>query len=64
MVTAHDGRSSFDYTTISMFADSLPESVIKRLTIRARELGAVNLGQGIPSFPTPPHILEAAKAAL
>lgn len=47
-----------------MFADSLPESVIKRLTIRARELGAVNLGQGIPSFATPPHIIAAAKEAL
>ena len=47
-----------------MFASQLPESVIKRLSIRARELGAVNLGQGIPSFPTPPHIIEAAHAAL
>ncbi|MEK7141707.1 MAG: pyridoxal phosphate-dependent aminotransferase [Patescibacteria group bacterium] len=47
-----------------MFADSLPESIIKRLSIRARELGAVNLGQGIPSFPTPPHIINAAKIAL
>ncbi|MBI4066652.1 pyridoxal phosphate-dependent aminotransferase [Candidatus Gottesmanbacteria bacterium] len=47
-----------------MFASHLPESVIKKLTIRARELGAVNLGQGIPSFPTPPHIITAAKATL
>lgn len=47
-----------------MFASHFPESVIKQLTIRARELGAVNLGQGIPSFPTPPHIIAAAKAAL
>src|SRR3989338_2679114 len=47
-----------------MFADTLPESVIKRLSIRARELGAINLGQGIPSFPTPPHIITAAKQAL
>lgn len=47
-----------------MFADAFPESVIKRLTIRAREVGAVNLGQGIPSFPTPPHIIDAAKDAL
>lgn len=47
-----------------MFAKVLPESVIKNLTIRARELGAVNLGQGIPSFPTPPHIIRAAKEAL
>lgn len=47
-----------------MFADILPDSIIKRLSIRARELGAVNLGQGIPSFPTPSHVIEAAKAAL
>ena len=47
-----------------MFASVLPESVIKRLSIRARELGAINLGQGIPSFPTPPHIIEAVKAGL
>lgn len=47
-----------------MFGDTLPESVIKRLSIRARELGAANLGQGIPSFPTAPHIIEAAKLSL
>lgn len=47
-----------------MFADILPDSIIKRLSIRAREIGAVNLGQGIPSFPTPIHVIEAAKAAL
>lgn len=47
-----------------MFASHLPESVIKHLTIRAREVGAVNLGQGIPSFPTPAHVIQAAKDAL
>lgn len=47
-----------------MFASRLPESIIKGLSIRARELGAVNLGQGIPSFPTAPHIIKAAKHAL
>lgn len=47
-----------------MFADTLPDSIIKRLSIRARTLGAINLGQGIPSFPTAPHIIEAAKLAL
>ncbi len=47
-----------------MFADILPDSIIKRLSIRARELGAVNLGQGIPSFPTPAHVIQAAKDAL
>jgi len=47
-----------------MFAHSLPESLIKGLSIRARELGAVNLGQGIPSFPTAPHIIDAVRDAL
>lgn len=47
-----------------MFAKQLPESLIKGMSIRARELGAVNLGQGIPSFPTAPHILSAARDAL
>lgn len=47
-----------------MFADILPDSIIKQLSIRARAVGAVNLGQGIPSFPTPSHVIEAAKAAL
>lgn len=47
-----------------MFGNTLSESVIKRLSIRARELGAVNLGQGIPSFPTAPHIIAAAKLSL
>lgn len=47
-----------------MFAYSLPESLIKGLSIRAKELGAINLGQGIPSFPTAAHIVSAAKTAL
>lgn len=47
-----------------MFAYSLPESLIKGLSIRAKELGAINLGQGIPSFPTAAHIIAAAKSAL
>lgn len=47
-----------------LFASRLPESVIKRLSIRVRELGGVNLGQGIPSFPTASHIREAARLAL
>ncbi|OGG01506.1 hypothetical protein A2Z33_00510 [Candidatus Gottesmanbacteria bacterium RBG_16_52_11] len=47
-----------------MFAENLPESVIKRLSIRVKEAGGINLGQGIPSFPTPGHILDAARLAL
>ena len=46
------------------FARDLPESVIKSLSIRAKELGAVNLGQGIPSFPTAPEVIEATGEAL
>lgn len=59
-----NGNNCMSQMTQSMFADRLPESVIKRLTIRARELDAVNLGQGIPSFPTPAHVIDAAKDAL
>ena len=47
-----------------MFAEDLPESVIKRLSIRVKELNGINLGQGIPSFPTPEHIIAAAREAL
>lgn len=47
-----------------IFADSLPDSYIKSLSIRVDALGGINLGQGIPSFPTAPHILKAAKDAL
>lgn len=47
-----------------LFARDLPESVIKRLSIRVKALDGINLGQGIPSFPTPTHIREATKKAL
>lgn len=47
-----------------MFAYCLPESLIKGLSIRAKEMGAINLGQGIPSFPTAAHIIESVKKAL
>ncbi|MCL4360606.1 pyridoxal phosphate-dependent aminotransferase [Patescibacteria group bacterium] len=46
------------------FAASLPESVIKRLSIEVKAVGGINLGQGIPPFPTAPHIISAAKKAL
>lgn len=48
----------------SFFATDLPESVIKRLSIRVKESHGVNLGQGIPSFPTASHIRAAARKAL
>lgn len=47
-----------------MFADNLPESIIKQLSIRVKKINGINLGQGIPSFPTAPHIIVAAKDAL
>jgi len=47
-----------------MFSDQLPESVIKSLSIKVKSQGGINLGQGIPSFPTPSHIIDAAKASL
>jgi aminotransferase len=50
--------------TSTLFARNLPESIIKTYTIRIKELKGVNLGQGIPSFPTALHIREAAKIAL
>lgn len=49
---------------MDIFAQNLPESVIKRFSIRIRELGGVNLGQGIPSFSTAPHILDAVRTSL
>ncbi|MDO8451868.1 MAG: pyridoxal phosphate-dependent aminotransferase [bacterium] len=47
-----------------MFAQHLSESIIKRFSIRVKELEGVNLGQGIPSFPTAGHIRDAARVAL
>lgn len=47
-----------------MFAESLPDSYIKSLSLKVNALHGVNLGQGIPSFPTAPHIIAAAKEAL
>jgi aminotransferase len=48
----------------SMFSDTIQESVIKKLSIRIKNVSGINLGQGIPSFPTAPHIIEAARDAL
>jgi aminotransferase len=40
-------------------------SATKHMAILASRVpGSVSLGQGVPSFPTPPHILEAVSAAL
>lgn len=39
-------------------------SVFSAITARARQLGAVNLGQGFPDFDTPAVLVEAARRAL
>jgi N-succinyldiaminopimelate aminotransferase len=39
-------------------------SFFERMSMRARELGAINLGQGFPDGNGPPAIIEAAAAAL
>ncbi|KHG65065.1 aminotransferase [Thermus sp. 2.9] len=40
------------------------ESIFPKMSALARELGAVNLGQGFPSNPPPPFLLEAVRKAL
>lgn len=41
-----------------------PTSIFERTSALARELGAINLGQGFPDLPEPPELLEAARCAL
>ncbi len=43
---------------------SMPVSFFERLSIRARETGAINLGQGFPDGSGPPAVLAAAAEAL
>lgn len=40
------------------------ESVIREMTRVGDEAGAINLSQGLPDFPAPPEVLEAAVAAI
>ncbi len=40
------------------------DTVFDRTSALARELGAINLGQGFPDLPEPPELLEAARRAL
>ncbi|MEN2981056.1 MAG: aminotransferase class I/II-fold pyridoxal phosphate-dependent enzyme [Thermus sp.] len=40
------------------------ESIFPRMSQMAQRLGAVNLGQGFPSNPPPPFLLEAVRRAL
>lgn len=39
-------------------------SIFERTSLLARELGAINLGQGFPDLPEPRELLEAAQRAL
>ena len=41
-----------------------PTTVFERMSGLARELGAINLGQGFPELPEPPELIAAAQAAL
>lgn len=43
---------------------SFQESVIREMTRLGDETGAINLSQGLPDFPSPPEILDAAVAAV
>ena len=39
-------------------------TIFERTSALARELGAINLGQGFPDLPEPPELLEAGRRAL
>ena len=49
---------------LSRKAERFTESVIRGMSIEARKYGAVNLSQGMPDFPAPEEIKEAACRAI
>src|SRR3954452_11651865 len=49
---------------LSLKASRFTESVIRGMSIEARKHGAVNLAQGMPDFPAPAEIKEAACRAI
>ena len=49
---------------ISQKASRFTESVIRGMTVEARKFGAINLAQGMPDFPAPPEIKQAACRAI
>ena len=49
---------------ISQKASRFTESVIRGMTVEARKHGAINLAQGMPDFPAPREIKEAACRAI
>jgi N-succinyldiaminopimelate aminotransferase len=51
-------------TLAQRLAISAPTTVFERMSGLARELGAMNLGQGFPDMEEPPELLAAAQRAL
>jgi aspartate/methionine/tyrosine aminotransferase len=51
-------------TDVSNKTRFFTESVIREMTRRALKIGAVNLAQGFPDFPSPNELKEAAKRAI
>ncbi|HEY3064646.1 MAG TPA: aminotransferase class I/II-fold pyridoxal phosphate-dependent enzyme [Methylomirabilota bacterium] len=49
---------------ISRRVQSFTESVIREMTRVVNQTGGVNLAQGMPNFPPPPELIEAAHRAL
>ena len=49
---------------ISRRVQGFTESVIREMTRVVDQLGGVNLAQGMPNFPPPPELIEAAHAAI
>ncbi len=49
---------------ISQRVQGFTESVIREMTRVVSQLGGVNLAQGMPNFPPPPELIEAAHRAI
>jgi aminotransferase len=49
---------------ISRTTSRFTESVIRGMTVQAHKYGAINLAQGMPDFPAPPEIKDAACRAI
>ena len=49
---------------ISRRVQGFTESVIREMTRVVGQVGGVNLAQGMPNFPPPPELIEAAHAAI
>ena len=51
-------------TRISKRVQGFTESVIREMTRVVSQVGGVNLAQGMPNFPPPPELIEAAHRAI